>query len=141
MEAYKSGQGSLARLIAAFALAIMAVLGCVELYSQIQARGDRSLVPGEVFASLPLLGVPLSLKFVLCVAVLVALAYGIRRYLARPVVVDTLIETEAELKKVSWPTRQESWNASLVVVLVSVVLCMLLFAFDAALSKFFETLF
>ncbi|MGQ0612879.1 MAG: preprotein translocase subunit SecE [Planctomycetaceae bacterium] len=141
MEAYKTGQGTLARLIAAFSLAIMAALGCIELYSQIQARGDEALLPGEVFASLPLLGVPLSLKFLLCLAVLAALGYGIRRWLARPKVVDILIETESELKKVSWPTRQESWNASMVVVGVSLLLCLLLFSFDWLLSKFFGLIY
>jgi len=141
MEAYKTGQGSLARLIAAFSLAILAALGCIELYSQIQARGDKALLPGEVFSSLPVLGVPLSVKFVFCLAVLAALGYGIRRYLRRPVVVDVLIETESELKKVSWPTRQESWNASMVVVAVSLLLCLLLFTFDWALARFFDLIY
>lgn len=134
MEAYKSGQGGLARLIAALALAVTAALGAVELYAQIQDRGDRALLPGEVFQDLPLLGVPLSWKFVLCVAIFAVLLYGVRRYLTRPSVVDALIETESELKKVSWPSRQETQTASIVVVAVSVILCVVLATFDFVLN-------
>jgi preprotein translocase SecE subunit len=40
----------------------------------------------------------------------------VRRYLQRPKTADLLIETEAEMKKVTWPTLQEVVNAAIVVV-------------------------
>jgi len=141
METYKSGQGGLARLSAALALSLAAGLGAIELYANIQARDDRSLVPGQVFESLPLLGVPLSWKLLLCLALFLAMLYGIRKYLTRPTVVDTLIETESEMNKVSWPSRQETQRASLVVVLVSVLLCGVLAVFDWVLNLALELIF
>lgn len=136
MEAYKSGQGSLTRLAAAVFLLLALGMGCVELYSWIRnPRADAPLVPGaELFADMPLFGGPLSWKFLLCAAVFVAGTVVLRRYMARPGTVDTLIETEQEMKKVSWPTRDESMNATWVVILVSLVLTFTLVLFDAALT-------
>ena len=143
MEAYKSGQGSLTRLSAAVFLLIALVMGCVELFSWIQdPRGDVPLVPGaELFADMPVFGGPLSWKFLLCVAICVAGIVLIRRYLARPGTVDTLIETEQEMKKVSWPTRDESMNATSVVILVSIVLTVTLVFFDLVLTRLLEFVF
>jgi preprotein translocase subunit SecE len=85
---------------------------------------------------MPVFGGPLSWKFLLCAAIFVAGLVLLRRYLARPATVDTLIETEQEMKKVSWPTRDESMNATWVVILVSVVLTVTLVFFDAVLTRF-----
>ena len=49
-------------------------------------------------------------------------AFGLYSWLERPKSADLLIETEQELRKVSWPTRDESINATGVVILVSVLL-------------------
>jgi preprotein translocase SecE subunit len=46
----------------------------------------------------------------------------IHRYLNRPKVADLLIETESELKKVTWPTPGETWTGSIAVVITVVVL-------------------
>jgi len=141
METYKSGQGSFARLTAAVCLLVVAFLGCVELYGWIQDTSDKPLLPSEVFKSLPVLNTPLSWKFLLCVAIFVGAAWFVRRLLSKPATVDALIETELEMKKVSWPTREESWNATGVVVLVTLLLTASLFTFDFVLAKFFDLFF
>jgi preprotein translocase SecE subunit len=51
--------------------------------------------------------------------------------------VDLLIDTEQEMKKVSWPSRKEVQSATLVVVLVTVTMAMLLFGFDEILQALF----
>jgi preprotein translocase subunit SecE len=43
---------------------------------------------------------------------------------------DFLIAVEAELNKVSWPSRHELWRASLVVVILMILMALLLFSFD-----------
>ncbi len=143
MEAYKSGQGSLARLTAWVFLLIALGMGCVELYSWIQnPRTDQPLIPGvALFADMPVFGGPMSWKFLLCVAIFVAGLMLIRRYLGRPAVVDALIETEQEMKKVSWPTREESMNATWIVLLVSVILTFALWIFDIVLGVFARFIF
>ena len=54
---------------------------------------------------------------------------------------DALIETEQELRKVSWPTRDESINATGVVILVSVLLTAALFGFDLLFNRIFSLIF
>jgi preprotein translocase SecE subunit len=141
MEAYKAGQGSFTRLTAALACLLAVFLGCVELYSWIQKPGDQALVPGEAFQDLPLLGVPLSWKFLICLAVFIGAMWLIRRWLARPSMVDTLIETEMELKKVSWPTKDESMTATWVVIVVTLLMTGSLALFDFVLRSVFSLVF
>ena len=66
------------------------------------------------------------------------LTWGIRRWLSRPATVNALIETESELKKVSWPTADESRNATVIVILVALVLTAALFVFDQAIAKLLQ---
>jgi preprotein translocase SecE subunit len=141
MEAYKAGQGSLARLISWVLILIALFLGCVELYSWIYDKSDGPIIDLEVFRDLPLLSVPLSWKLLFCVALFFGLLWLIRRYLRRPQTVDTLIETELELKKVSWPTKDESMNATWVVVLVTVLMTVTLSVFDGLLGALFRMIF
>ena len=144
MEAYKPGQGSLARLSAWLVLLLVAVMGVVELYSWIHDKSDRALGGLQnlrLFRELPLLGVPFSWKFLICVALLIGLLWLLRRYMGRPGTVDVLIETELEMKKVSWPTMDEALNATWVVVLVTVVLTGSLFFFDYVLNALFSWVF
>ena len=143
METYKSGQGSFARLSAFLALFLAAFLGARELYSWIaDPERDTSLIPNvAVFQKLPLLGAPLSWQLLLCVAIFAGLVWLIRFYMRKPATVDLLIETELELKKVSWPTREESINATWIVIFVTLLITFTLFAFDIILQRVFAMLF
>lgn len=142
MDTYKSGQGSLARLTAWVSALMALVFGCAELYSWIQnPREDVALFPGELFADLPFFGTRFSWKFVLCLLIFVGGLWLIRRIMRREKAVDALIETEQELRKVSWPTKDESINATGVVILVSVMLTTALFAFDMLFVELFGILF
>jgi len=141
MEDYKAGQGSLTRLVTWMIVIAAAFLGCVELYSWLPRMHEASLVPLEWFRNLPVFGVPFSLQFVATVLVFVGLMWFVRWLMHRPQTVDTLIETELEMKKVSWPTRAESMNATWVVILVTLALTLSLWAFDAGLRLVFGLVF
>jgi len=141
MEPQKAGQGSLTRLITWTVLILAAALGCVELYAWIQSTHDQPLVPGEWFQHLPFVGVPFSWKFLLCLVIFVGLVAFVRWIMARPSMSTTLVETELEMKKISWPTKQESFNAMWVVVFVTVVLTGTLAAFDGALHLLLRFIF
>jgi len=68
---------------------------------------------------------------------LVALAAGwwaSFRIVNVPKFADFLISVEAEMNKVSWPDRSESWRASLVVIIVIFFLAALLFTYDIILK-------
>ena len=49
-------------------------------------------------------------------------------------------ETRGELRKVTWPTRQESWRLTWIVLAVTIAFAIALGLMDAALSELFELL-
>ncbi len=49
--------------------------------------------------------------------------------------IQYLKETRAELRKVTWPTRKEAWNLTLVVVGVTVAMAIILGSADALFSE------
>lgn len=53
---------------------------------------------------------------------------------------DFLIAVEAEMNKVSWPSRKELWNSSLVVMFVIFAMALFLFVFDAVWTAVFEAI-
>jgi preprotein translocase subunit SecE len=57
-----------------------------------------------------------------------------------PTFADFLIAVEAEMNKVSWPTRSELYRSSAVVLVTVFVLAALLFMFDIAWSEIFKTI-
>ena len=81
----------------------------------------------------PLLG---DVDFAKLVAVVVLVAGGVFLYriLNRPRVADMLIETESELRKVTWPTGAETSAGALAVLVTVVVLLFYLFAVDYLLA-------
>jgi preprotein translocase subunit SecE len=55
--------------------------------------------------------------------------------------IQFLKEVRAEIRKVTWPTRQETASATLVVILVTIVCGFYLFLCDIIFSKGMEPLF
>ena len=54
-----------------------------------------------------------------------------------PSFADFLIAVEAEMNKVSWPTRQELFRGSAVVLITIILLATVLFFFDMFWNKLF----
>ncbi|MDH7487572.1 MAG: preprotein translocase subunit SecE [Anaerolineae bacterium] len=52
-------------------------------------------------------------------------------------IVQYFKETRAELRKVSWPTRRQAINLSLIVLAVTLFMALLLGAFDYLFAKLF----
>ena len=87
------------------------------------------------FPKLPVVGVQLSGAFLIGVVVFAGGMILIQRWQDRPKTADLLIETETELRKVTWPTSQEVINASLVVVVCVVALMGFLAGTDWVLAQ------
>jgi len=141
METYKTGQGTLARLATWVALVVLAFLGAYEVFSWMHSQTDRPLIDSALTRRLPGLGVPLTWKLLVCIALFLAALWGVRRVMSRASVADTLIETEGELKKVSWPSSSELRNATLVVIAVTVLLTTSLAMIDLVLTTLFRLIF
>jgi preprotein translocase SecE subunit len=120
---YKRGQGKYTRLCSAFAIAIIAGLGCLQLYKKLSA-GDiglwvETMVPAGLFVILALLSFWLVNKQSFA---------------------DFLIAAEGEMKKVSWSSRQEIAVSTFIVILVVVIMAVLLGTTDLGFRTFFTWL-
>ena len=82
---------------------------------------------------LPLLG-DIDLAMVISLGVLATAGVLIYRLLNRPKSADMLIETEAEMRKVTWPSFAETWTGTLAVIVTVLVLFAYLFTADLVLS-------
>ena len=136
LELYKKGQGTLARSVAYGIVAGLIVFGALRLYVAM-GFGDFTKVLIEDFGPLGDLTVRKVIAFVVALAGLV----GLHVILNRPQSVDLLIETEQEMKKVSWPTLPDVWNATGVVILVTVTLAVTMSAFDFGLRRILILIF
>ena len=54
---------------------------------------------------------------------------------------DFLIDTESEMRKVSWPTLKEVLKSSVVVIIAIIILAVYLYVVDIGLDSFFNFLF
>ena len=122
-DIYKRGQGKYTRLCSAFAIAIIAGLGCLQLYKKLQA-GDlglwtETMVPAGLFVILALL---------------------IFWLVNKPSLADFLIAAEGEMKKVSWSSRQEIAVSTFIVIIVVISMAVLLGTTDIGFRTFFTWL-
>jgi preprotein translocase SecE subunit len=134
-EVLKKGQGTLARSVAYALGGLLVVFGAYRFFAAFNQP------TADVLAEdLPLLG-DLNVWKVVAIALGLLGLLGLHLVLNRPKAVDGLIDTEQELRKVSWPTIPEVWNATLVVVLVTTVLAMVMYGFDLVLVRLFDLVF
>ncbi len=128
-DIYKRGQGKYTRLWSAFAVAVIAGLGCLRLYRRLEA------------ASLGL-----SNKTTLWIATMVPaglfviLALVIFWLVNKPSVADFMVAAEGEMKKVSWSSRQEITVSTFIVIVVVIIMALLLGTTDISFSAFFSWL-
>ena len=118
---YKPNQGRIVRQLSFLAIAILACLAAYELH--------RFSLFSAMFAG--------SRYIFLLVFSLIGLwfSYRIVNYSK---FADFLIAVEAEMNKVSWPSKTELWNASLVVMFVIFARAGLLYLFDIVWTLLFQ---
>jgi preprotein translocase subunit SecE len=117
---YKPNQGRIVRQVTFLTVAL---LGCLVAWEVKRSATVASIGPGSY------------LVMIAMAAIMVWFAYRVVNY---SVFADFLIAVEAEMNKVSWPTRRELWNASLVVMFVIFAMAGFLFLFDAVWTVIFE---
>jgi len=120
---YKRGQGKYTRLCSAFAAAIIAGLGCLQLYKKLQATDlglwVETMVPAGLFVVLALL---------------------IAWLMNKSSVADFMIAAEGEMKKVSWSSKQEIAVSTFIVIAVVIIMALLLGVTDVGFNRFFTWL-
>lgn len=117
---YKPNQGRVVRQVSFAIGSLLAVLAAWEI---LRSGVMGGLGGGRYFAMIGLAAVGVWFAF---------------RMVNYSLFADFLIAVEAEMNKVSWPTRRELWNASLVVMFVIFAMAAFLFLFDALWTAIFE---
>lgn len=115
---YKRTQGRISRQVTFVTIAIIIAYGLWRL-------SDTLIDYGHL------------MQFALPGALLVACWWAAYRLVNVPIFADFLIAVEAEMNKVSWPTRQELFRGSTVVLITIVLLAAVLFFFDMFWNKLF----
>ncbi len=132
-KAYKEDQGRHARMAAFWSVVLLWLFGCHFLYSQLIAA--ESLGKAIAGIRIPVVGIDLNGAFLISGALFVAGLVWIQRWQRQPKVADLLIDTESELRKVTWPSGQQVINSSIVVVVTVVLIGAFLAGADYVLAR------
>ena len=112
--AYKKDQGRMARMTVFWSIAVLVLYGCTSLHTTLQGMGNLADPLGGM-GRIPLIGVVPNLALVISILAGLLGLWLLYRWEQKPKNADLLIETEAELRKVTWPTIDEAIDSSLVV--------------------------
>ncbi len=119
----------------------------VGLYKRSQGRVTRQVTCAGVIAVLAvglwrlsdaLIDWGAAVQFGVPGALLLLSAWAAYRLVNVPAFADFLIAVEAEMNKVSWPTRTELYRSSIVVLVTIFALAAVLFAFDFFWRSLFQ---
>jgi len=132
---YRKNDGRYARMFAFWALFLLIAYGCFHAGGLADLltvwMGDSNPTFVDPF---PILGT-LQLSTTIALGVLALLSIIVYVTLNRPKIADTLIDTEVEMQKVTWPTWGETWQGTMAVTAMVAVLFVFLTAVDLGLLK------
>ncbi len=139
--AYRKDQGRMARMAAFWSLTLLALWGARSLNIQV---GVLSKWSGTRFGAdpdgsnglmIPVLGVDVTPAFLLSTVVGATSVFLLYRWLEKPKNADLLIDTESELRKVTWPTFKDVVSSSLVVIFCVLFLMAFLAGSDLLIAR------
>ena len=119
---YKSGQGYWTRVLSAIGAGALVLAGVLWIWKELSVVRDMYVQAG--------------------VAVSVILVFGglLWWLLNKPRVVDFMIATESEMRKVNWPTRREIVGSTWIVISGTVMMAVLLFTVNLTFTKLFVSI-
>lgn len=123
---YKPGQGYWTRVMSAIGAGVIVLMGAVWLWDLF-----KNIRVGTIQ--------PVLIQF--AIALLIVLIFGALTYYligVKPRVVDFMIATEAEMKKVNWSTRREIIGSTWVVIGLTFIIGVLCYAFDWMFATLFS---
>jgi len=133
---YKPNQGTYARAAAAGALLLLDLLACVSFYGML--GGEEKFKAVEI--PVPYDAVWAGILFVALAAVIAIFVFGVQTGLRRldaasSSLVDLLVDTQGELQKVSWPSREELSRSTVIVLSCVLLLGGFLWVVDIVISS------
>ena len=127
---YKRNQGRIARQVTFFVVVLVVAAGVFRT-SQILPGQLGGILPGQQGYAVA--------YGIACVLLFIGL-WAAYRLVNVPVFADFLIAVEAEMNKVSWPTRAELYRGAIVVLVTIFALAAVLFFFDFVWNLIFKEL-
>lgn len=141
LKLYKKEQGKTVRSATGIALAALALFGCVSLYSFIPPF-DITVIPpqptfwGTLITQIPFFEFSINYGMVFSTGLfLVSVLLIYLLIINNPRSADFMAETEIEMKKVSWPSKQEHTGATVAVIISVLILGIFLLVIDSLLSQ------
>ena len=139
MAKYKPDQGTYARTTALWLLGAMWAFGCYSLYYFLlsfrgEPEGEGAMVKPLMEGDLPVLGFPLTASFLIAAGIGIAGLVVLMRVLDKPKVADLLIDSETEMRKCTWPSWDETFTSSVVILVVMLFFTGLLAGMDYFLN-------
>ena len=122
-DIYKRSQGKIVRQATCITIWVAVALGAFQFHHFLRSP--------QIQASLPV-------AYILPTLLLVAGVWLGYRLVNMASFADFLIAVEAEMNKVSWPSKTELIRASMVVILLMFGLAVVLFSYDVILHWFFK---
>ncbi len=110
----KEGQGMIVRTVAGVILVGLLAFGCASLANAVNA----AWWDGQIIPTVPFFEFQISNGYLVSFALFMIGCFGVyTQVVNHPDVAEFLIETETELRKVSWPEAGEFLNATIVVLI------------------------
>ncbi|MFP4224166.1 MAG: preprotein translocase subunit SecE [Phycisphaeraceae bacterium] len=119
---YKPGQGYWTRTLSAIGAGTIVLAGVAWGWTKMSVISENTIYYQSGMAA----------------AVILVLGGLIYWLLNNPRVADFMIATEAEMKKVNWPSRREIFGSTVVVIAGTLMLAVLLFLIDLLFAGFFQ---
>lgn len=140
MTKYKPEQGVYARTTAMWLLGSLWCFGGYTLYYWLLTfrgeAGEGLMVRDLAGGDLPVLGTPLTTALITAVVVGLVGLWILARVLSAPRAADMLIDSETEMRKCTWPSWNETFSSSIVIVVVMLFFTLMLAGMDYFLNAF-----
>ena len=142
MEIYKKDEAKTTRRVAFVSLLIVVIWGARELgrwLTDLHSSLKTPLLFKDL--NLPYYEVPLNLGVVISLVVLVGVSLWLYRFLNAERMGGLLVETETEMRKVSWPTWEDTKQSTTIVLVFVVAVAVYLTTIEVALRRVFDFVF
>jgi preprotein translocase subunit SecE len=122
LSIYKPGQGYWTRVLSAVGAALLVAAVVAWLWSELSVVGPNRFIVQTVMA----------------IGVIGVAGIGLFLVMNKPRIVDFFIATDAEMRKVNWPSRHEIIGSTWVVIIGTLFLAVLLWLIDIGFAFLFQ---
>ena len=138
---YKEKEGLIIRIVSWALASLLALFGCISLYNYFSFEDISQTPPVSTFWGTTLLQIPffevnIRVGLLISVVIFLIVVWLLNRFVVNKAAsADFLLDTEYELRKVSWPPRAEYWGSSVAVIISTVIIGAFIFVVDMILIQ------